>query len=156
LARGPLTIREVRPDDLEPLLDLLDQLSEGVPSGVSWDHAPLEHSADVVRRIIEDPQRHLLVAEEAGSIIGSADVLIVPNLTHAARPFASLENVVVSEARRGSGVGSALMEEVLRLARENDCYKVQFHSDRRRTRAHALYERLGFEPSSVGFKRYLP
>jgi len=156
VARGPLTIREARPDDLEPLLDLLEELRDGATPGVSWDRAPGERTAAVFHQVLADGRRRFFVAEEGGELVGTADVVIVPNLTHAARPVAFVENVVVTSGRRGNGIGQALMEEVLRAAEEAGCYKVQFLSNKGRTRAHSFYTRLGFEPSSEGFRRYLP
>ena len=156
MARGPLTIREARSDDLEPLLDLLEELRDGATPGVPWDRAPGDRTAEVFREVLADRRRRFLVAEEAGELVGTADVVVVPNLTHAARPVAFVENVVVTSGRRGHGIGHALMEEVLRVADEAACYKVQFLSNKGRTRAHSFYARLGFQPSSEGFRRYLP
>jgi GNAT superfamily N-acetyltransferase len=110
----------------------------------------------VWQEILADPRRRFLIAEDRARIVGTADMIVVANLTHAARPVAFVENVVVTAERRGDGIGRRLMEEVLRRAELAGCYKVQFLSNKSRTRAHAFYERLGFEPSSEGFRRDLP
>jgi N-acetylglutamate synthase-like GNAT family acetyltransferase len=156
VARSTLTIRDARSDDLPRLLDLLEELREGATSGVPWDRATDDFTNRVWNEILADPRRRFLIAEDGGTVVGTADVIVVPNLTHAARPIAFVENVVVTAKRRGHGIGRELMEEVLRRAELAGCYKVQFLSNRTRTRAHAFYERLGFEPSSEGFRRYLP
>jgi ribosomal protein S18 acetylase RimI-like enzyme len=156
VARGTLTIRDARPNDLPRLLDLLEELREGATSGVSWDRADDDLTTRVWSEILSDPRRGFLIAEDGGVIVGTADMIVVPNLTHAARPIAFVENVIVTAKQRGHGIGRKLMEEVLRRAEAAGCYKAQFLSNKARTRAHAFYERLGFEPSSEGFCRYLP
>jgi N-acetylglutamate synthase-like GNAT family acetyltransferase len=155
VARATLTIRDARPDDLPPLLDLLEELRDGATPGVPWDRATDDLTTRAWKEILADPRRRFLIAEDDGTIVGTADVIVVPNLTHAARPVAFIENVVVTATRRGHGIGRELMEEVLRRAEAAGCYKVQFLSNKTRTRAHTFYERLGFEPSSEGFRRYL-
>lgn len=66
-----------------------------------------------------------------------------------------VENVVVDTGARRQGVGQALMDDVLRRARDASCYKIQLLSRKGRSEAHAFYERLGFEASAEGFRRYL-
>jgi GNAT superfamily N-acetyltransferase len=122
---------------------------------VPWDRADAEHAKAVLQRIIDDPRRTFLVAELDGDLAGTADLLIVPNLTHEARPVAFVENVVVDATHRGNGIGRTLMEAVIEHARAEGCYKIQFLSNNGRTRAHAFYRRMGFSPSAEGFRLYL-
>jgi GNAT superfamily N-acetyltransferase len=95
------------------------------------------------------------VAEIDGIVCGTVDVLIAPNLTHHARPWALVENVVVAASARRHGVGRALMERALDLARSAGCYKVNLISGNERSGAHDFYRSLGFEPVGQGFKVYL-
>jgi GNAT superfamily N-acetyltransferase len=63
--------------------------------------------------------------------------------------------VRVKSSVRGQNVGTALMKEAIRIARENGCKLVQLDSDLRRPRAHLFYRRLGFVQSHAGFKKEL-
>ena len=62
-------------------------------------------------------------------------------------PEAEVENICVAPACRRSGVGEALMEEMLRLAAERDaeriCLEVRAHNEP----AKALYRKRGFVES---------
>jgi hypothetical protein len=49
--------------------------------------------------------RLVLVAEASGRVSAAADLVIVPNLTHDASPWAIVENFVVDQETRGRGVG---------------------------------------------------
>ncbi|HEY7978762.1 MAG TPA: GNAT family N-acetyltransferase, partial [Rhizomicrobium sp.] len=68
---------------------------------------------------------------------------------------ALIESVRVKSSMRGHNVGTALMKEAIRVARENGCKLVQLDSDLRRPRAHLFYRRLGFVQSHAGFKKAL-
>jgi GNAT superfamily N-acetyltransferase len=116
---------------------------------------PLPDPRAVIEQILADPARALLVAELDGELVGTVDVLLAPNLTHHAQPWALVENVVVADAARRRGAGRAMMTRAIELAREAGCYKVNLISGTERTGAHDFYRSLGFEATGVGFKTYL-
>jgi len=47
------------------------------------------------------------------------------------------------------------MIEALRFSQVANCYKVQLHSGKQRSEAHAFYRSLGFNVVAEGFKVYL-
>jgi GNAT superfamily N-acetyltransferase len=104
--------------------------------------------------IIADPARHLLVAVLEGDVVGSVDVIVIPNLTHHGRPWAIMENVIVAQRHRRAGVGAALMRSALAEVTKAGCYKMQLHSGNQRSGAHAFYRALGMEAVAEGFKIY--
>ena len=67
-------------------------------------------------------------------------------------PFGLLEDVFVDESERGSGLGTALVKEVMSAANELGCYKLIATSRTSRPKVHELYERLGFEKHGVEFR----
>lgn len=158
MADDPLTpaaIRAARSEDLPALLDLLPQLRQGATPGVTWEPANLDTAAEVWGQILSDPRRAFLVAELDGRVVGTADLVIVPNLTHAARSIAYVENVLVDTELRGRGIGRALMAACETRAVEAGCYKLQLLSNRYRDGAHRFYGSLGYEEAARGFRRYL-
>jgi ribosomal protein S18 acetylase RimI-like enzyme len=148
-------IRIARADDLPELLALLEQLRERSAPGVVWERAEDAHAARVLAAILTDDRRVFLVAEAGGAVVGTADLVLVPNLTHAARPIAYVENVVVDRDHRRRGVGAALMAACKDRALEARAYKLQLLSNADRTEAHRFYERLGYTESARGYRRYL-
>ena len=145
-------VREAVSSDLDALMGLYEQLtgplSEPVPH-------PQPDPREVLERIMDDPARGLLVAELDGELVGTVDLLIAPNLTHFAQPWALIENVVVAERARRRGAGRALTLRAIEIAREAGCYKVNLISGNVRTGAHDFYRSLGFEAIGQGFKTYL-
>jgi len=149
-----VTIRDARPDDLPRLLELLLQLSESsqYPESDIRPVAEAHHAA--LRRIDADPNTRLLVAEDAGRVVGTLTLYTLPNLSHGGRSTAIVENVVVDDALRGSGLGRLLMAEADRLAQEAGCYKVALTSNNKRAPAHTFYETIGYANTHRGFTRY--
>lgn len=86
--------------------------------------------------------------------VARAYLYIMTNDLHDA-PFGLLEDVFVAESERGSGLGTALVAEVIAAAREAGCYKLVATSRASRPKVHELYERLGFENYGVEFRMNL-
>jgi GNAT superfamily N-acetyltransferase len=63
-----------------------------------------------------------------------------------------LEDVFVDESQRGSGLGTALVNEVITAAQDAGCHKLIATSRTSRPKVHELYERLGFEKHGVEFR----
>jgi len=132
----------------ELYIELADDHADALPAGAGV-------TREVLAEIAAQPTRRLLVAEiEGAQIAGTADVVIVANLTHTGRPWAVVENVVVSNRHRRRGIGRALMQEAVRRAQMAGCYKVQLLSGKQRGGAHEFYRSLGFEAVAEGFKIY--
>lgn len=148
-----MRIRPAAREDLDGIIRALADLpvTTGEDAQFAIDRS---RAAAVWDGILAQEGRTILIAEHEGRVIGAADMLVVPNLTHDLSPWAMVENVVVEEASRGRGVGRALMDEVIARARAAGCYKVQLMSFHERTGAHAFYTALGFEPLAVGFRMY--
>lgn len=104
--------------------------------------------------IISNPSRQLCVATDGHDVVGAAELIVVPNSTHQARPWAVIENVIVSEAICGRSAGTALLEHLMDVAEASGCYQVQLHSGKRRLDAHRLYRQVGFRPVAAGFTLY--
>jgi GNAT superfamily N-acetyltransferase len=148
---GKVVVRLAGDGDLTGILALYEQLADGRPNALP---AGREASAELLRTISSQPGRSLLVAVEDGAVRGVADGLVVPNLTHGGKPWMIVENVIVDAGRRRTGIGRALMDELLRVAQDAGCYKIQLLSRKGRSEAHAFYEVCGFEPVAEGFRRY--
>ena len=86
--------------------------------------------------------------------IARAYLYVMTNDLHDA-PFGLLEDVFVAESERGSGLGTALVNEVIAAAREAGCYKLVATSRASRPKVHELYERLGFESYGIEFRMNL-
>jgi ribosomal protein S18 acetylase RimI-like enzyme len=144
-----IAIRRAAEADVPSLLALYAELHPDDP-------APSTQAAVSAWRAIEaQAGRVVLLAESGDAVVGTVDCATLPNLTRGARPFMLIENVVVSTGRRRLGVGAALLEAAIALARRTHCYKIQLLSRASREAAHAFYESLGFRPVAQGYRVYL-
>nr|BFE60316.1 hypothetical protein GCM10020063_048420 [Dactylosporangium thailandense] len=111
---------------------LLPQLSRSAP--------PLD--AEALRTLAGWPGNHLFIARVDGEILGTLTLVMFPIPTGLR---AWIEDVVVDDAARGHGVGAALTQAAVRLARDNGARTVDLTSRPSREAANRLYERLGFQ-----------
>src|SRR5262245_39040104 len=107
------------------------------------DPVPAEGLA-VFTQILDSPGLRLFVLEDEGSVVATTYLNLIPNLTRGAAPYAVIENVVVDEARRGTGLGKAIMAHTLKAAWEAGCYKAMLMTGSRNPATHAFYKACGF------------
>jgi ribosomal protein S18 acetylase RimI-like enzyme len=148
---GELSVRRARITDLDGLLSLYGELA-----GFREEAAPGDSvsSRSVLEEILADRSRHLMVATVDGRLAGTADLVVVANLTHRGKPWAIVENVIVASTLRRAGVGRELMRHLIDVARAAGCCKLQLLSAKHRTEAHSLYRSLDLDSVAEGFKIY--
>ncbi|MCH8064552.1 MAG: GNAT family N-acetyltransferase [Chloroflexi bacterium] len=144
-------MRDAHEADLPRIVELLAQLSLDAPR--EWPDEPLPASyLAAFEEIVADRRQRLLVVEAQGRIVGSAALIIVPNLSRQGRPYAIIENIVIDTDARGVGHGEALVRYAIEEARKAGCYKLSLTSNKRRPDAHRFYERLGFQATHEGYR----
>ncbi|MDP7268816.1 MAG: GNAT family N-acetyltransferase [Pirellulales bacterium] len=86
----------------------------------------------------------VLLASLEADIVGIA-VCLWGVSTFAARPALNIHDLAVSGACRGRGIGTALIAEVERRAREKGCSRVTLEVRAENGNARSLYTHCGFE-----------
>ncbi|MEU9626281.1 GNAT family N-acetyltransferase [Streptomyces luteogriseus] len=143
-----IIVRSAIEADLSALLALYGELNP--------DDAPLpQEAADGIWADICSQQgRTVLVAEADGVVVGTADCVVLPNLTRGGRAILFVENVVVAASAQRQGIGQRLMEAAVQLGESADCYKAQLLAADDEY-VHIFYGTCGFKPVAQGFRRYL-
>ncbi len=150
-----LTFRAARRDDIQALLDIFSDDDLGGHAERDAP-APLAVYEAAFARIAGSPSDHLYVAEEPdGRVVGTFQLTMIPGLVDRGAVRAKLEAVHVLAARRGQGVGRAMVLFAIDEARRLGAAKMELDSNLRRTRAHAFYRGLGFAQSHTAFKMTL-
>jgi GNAT superfamily N-acetyltransferase len=144
-------VRAAQMRDLGALVQLYTELADGDRSTAPGD---LESSRAALEAIHAQSGRHLLVGLQGEDVVGTADLVVVPNLTHGGTPWGIVENVVVASSARRQGVARALFAEIEDIARAAGCHKIGLLSGKHRAEAHAFYEQVGYRPVAEGFKLY--
>ena len=107
------------------------------------------------RAIDADPNQFLLVVENGAQIVGTLQLTFIAGLSRAGLKRGLVEAVRVARDRRGEKIGEAMIAWVLEKCRQERCGIVQLTTDKSRKEAHRFYDRLGFEPSHIGYKMML-
>ncbi|WBU62789.1 GNAT family N-acetyltransferase [Paracoccus aerodenitrificans] len=105
--------------------------------------------------ISDEPQNMVYVGEQAGQVVATYQLTIISGLSLSASRRAQIEAVRVDASLRGQGVGATLMVDAERRACDAGAKLVQLTSNAAREDAHRFYERLGYAPSHIGFKKKL-
>ncbi|WP_030488640.1 GNAT family N-acetyltransferase [Micromonospora chokoriensis] len=99
-----------------------------------------------------DPRNQLIVAEQAGELVGCLQITYIPGLGRHGSERSLIESVRVRSDRRGQGLGRELMTWAVGQARQRGCALVQLTTDKTREDAHRFYLGLGFVASHEGMK----
>ncbi len=97
----------------------------------------------------------LIVGEDAGRIVATYQLTFISGLSLRASRRAQVESVRVATDLRGRGIGEAMFADAEARARAAGCRLMQLTMNASRKDASRFYERLGFTPSHIGFKRDL-
>jgi GNAT superfamily N-acetyltransferase len=107
------TIREAQKEDMGQVYHLIDELAqfEKEENAVEVSVADLEEHGFGERKLF-----HCFVAENKGAIVGIA--LVYPRYSTWKGPVIHLEDLIVTEKMRGSGLGTALLNEVVKYGKK--------------------------------------
>ncbi|MCI0497052.1 MAG: GNAT family N-acetyltransferase [Thermoplasmata archaeon] len=100
--------------------------------------ALLDHRSPDAREIAS------LMADMTYFVVRDGDGIIGVARCHVECEACYLERMVVDAPFRRMGVGTALVERVVRHANENSCHKVFLNTSPKLTDSMAFYERMGF------------
>jgi ribosomal protein S18 acetylase RimI-like enzyme len=129
--------------------EVVDALARLVPQ-LSRSNPP--PTAEQLQAVIDGPGTHLLLARaDDGAVVGML-TLVLFRIPTGLRAW--IEDVVVDEAGRGQGVGKALTNAALDIARAAGATTVDLTSRPSREAANAMYQRLGFVLRDTNVYRY--
>lgn len=123
---SPLVIRKARREDVPALCELLEELFS---IEKDFSHNP-EAQTSGLRLLVDDPSGRslILVAEEGSEVIGMCSVQLV--ISTAEGGWAGIvEDLVVREDKRNSGIGTRLLTEVGDWCREKGVARIQLLCD---------------------------
>lgn len=145
-------VRQATPADAGALVALL---TAGALGASVEDPGDLDPYRSALADIAATPGAEVLVMVRDGDVVATCQLLVFRHLQHRGGRCAEVESVHVRPDLRGTGIGGVLLEAAVDAARAAGCYRVQLTSNAARADAHRFYERHGFTPSHVGFKRQL-
>ncbi|MDT7920575.1 MAG: GNAT family N-acetyltransferase [Meiothermus sp.] len=139
LPEGHGLIRRARRDDLPEIVRPLGRTREALPERY-------------YQAIEADPHQFLAVVEQAGRIVGTFQLSLIPGMSLQGAWRAQIEAVRIDHSLRNQGLGRAVMGCAIEQARRRGCTLVELTTHKSRRDAHRFYQRLGFISSHEGMK----
>lgn len=140
-------IREAMERDFKQVYGLLGQL---------WPEQELDEEwlREVFCQGINSPDQVYLVAVEESCLVGIGTLSIV-NKFRAAGKSGYINELVVDETQRRRGIGTRLLDELIAIAQNRGCRRVELDSAFHREKAHRFYEAREFEKRALLFSKRL-
>ena len=138
-----ITIRELEENDLSNgFLESMDSLKLA-------SNLDKEKALEIFKKIKDNSNHFVYVAILDGRVVGSTSMIIEPKFIHDGGNVAHIEDVVVSKEFQGKGIGEMLMQSLLDLAKDNNCYKTILDCS---DEVKPFYEKIGFKKTSNGMR----
>ena len=138
-----ITIRELEEKDLfNGFLQSMDSLKPA-------SSIDKEKAIEIYNKIKSNPNHLVYVAILDERVVGSITMLIEPKFIHDGGNVSHIEDVVVSKEHQGRGIGEMLVQSLLDLAKDNNCYKTILDCS---DKVKPFYEKMGFKRHSNGMR----
>lgn len=141
-----ITVRQIKQEEYPELREFL-YLSIFVPEGSEPAPRSLLDEPEFqvyLDRFGEQPHDRGLVAEDGGKLVGAIWARIMDDFGHIDDQTPSLAISLLPQYR-GRGIGTALMEGMLALLKQDGHRRVSLSVQRANCRAVGLYEKTGFQ-----------
>jgi len=104
-----------------------------------------------IQKTESDTKRIKLFIKDSKKEVARAFLYILSNDLHE-EPFGYMEDVFVAESHRGQGLGTKIVETVIKEAKILKCYKIIACSRNGREKVHNLYKKIGFAEHGKEFR----
>jgi GNAT superfamily N-acetyltransferase len=146
-----LVIRDARREEVPAIIALLAADSLGATREPTNGVVP-EAVWNAFDAIAKDPSNRMIVAVQAGRIVGCMQLTLIPGLTYAGGTRLQVEGVRVALDCRRKGIGRRMFAWAIDDARQKGVRLVQLTHHHSREPADKFYRSLGFTPSHIGMK----
>jgi ribosomal protein S18 acetylase RimI-like enzyme len=140
-------IRQAGPGDEPAVVELVQELA------VTFDY-PTTIDEHYVRHFLASPVSDVLLAFDENAAVGLLSYAIVPGLFHTA-DSGIIESLVVTEGRRGEGIGRLLLQTAVRLLEEAGCAEISVSTAADNDAVQKLYFDAGLTEASVLLQKHV-
>lgn len=130
-------------DDVENIIELCDECFD--------EKTNLDYAKRIYKENEHDKNQIYVIGELNGIVVAHAKVQVIPTIYEDMNTYAILNHVCVKPAARRGHIGTKLLDECFRIAKEMNCKCVELWSKNFRVAAHGLYHKYGFEVMDAKF-----
>lgn len=135
-----MIIRKLNKDDIVQLIELYKHY-------ISEDNLPcldINILKQIWQQVESNPCVSYFALETEDKLIASCILTITPSIIRGGVGYGFIEHVVTHINHRRKGYGEAIVTYALNHAWNNGCTEVMLLSGSKNTRAHKMYEKIGF------------
>ncbi|MEO0504993.1 MAG: GNAT family N-acetyltransferase [Bacteroidota bacterium] len=149
-----MTFRKATEKDVTAIVEMLADDALGQTRENFKIPLPQEYF-DAFNNINRDSNQELIVVEDDSlEIIGTMQLSFIQYLTYRGGVRAQIEAVRIRKDKRGQGLGKTMFEWAINRAKSRKAHVLQLTTDKRRPKAIAFYEKLGFSATHEGMKMH--
>ena len=141
-----MEIRKIKLEDLDSVFELLNELYEN----------KIEHSkfTQKYKESLEDSSFYGIVAIEENKVDGVLTSRVINRLAKK-KNILFIDDLIVNEQCRNTGIGKLLIQTATTYAISKDCGALELTSMIQNINAHRFYENNGFDKRQYKFKKRL-
>ena len=102
---------------------------------------------NILKKELQNPNSIYLVCKDSDEIIGFAGMTLTLDI-------AEINNIVIKKSYRGNGFSTPLLEELIKIAKDHNCIKVNLEVAESNKIAINLYKKFGFKQVGLRKKYY--
>lgn len=154
-----MSIRHAQVSDIPAILDLLGEIltvhHKGRPDIFKAEGSKYTHQQ--LAQLLDDPNQPVFVYEQDGQILGHLFCQIQEAQGSVLEPIKTLfiDDLCVSSAARGQGLGEKFMDFAKGYAKEQGCYNLTLDVWADNAGAVRFYERFGLVPQKMRMEEIL-
>ena len=135
--------RKANYDDVEPIITLCNECFN--------ENTSLKYAQENFKKTENDQNQIYIVGLANGKVIAHAKITIIPTMYEDMNTYAILNHVCVKPELRREHIGTKMLDECFKIAKENGCKCVELWSKNFRAAAHGLYHHYGFSVMDAKF-----
>lgn len=140
-----MIIRAATKNDTDAVLLLLYELGRPKPRTKSQKTTFEKQIFQYVKK------KQLIVATINSSVVGVISMILMPRLNQTQLEM-YIPELIVSGNHRKMGIGKALINHAISVAKKKNCFRIRLESGHARKESHKFYSRLGFDQYAKTFK----
>ena len=151
-----MKIRKANQSDIEQILDLLKELKVSGYTEMGRDSTDVvigSNSSELCKEVIDDNSSLVLVVEENDKLVALAVCYLLPKIFDGEKRLL-IEEFVVTESKRGSGLGSLLLDTVETEAKKLGVKTVKLTTGTK-LKANKFYQKHGYRHFENAYRKKL-